>query len=334
MTDASPSFRILAADRKKAFRLFDERVAEIGGEMVYGAAETPEAMDPYVADADAVMVFRTHITADQISKMKRCKLLLRQGIGFDLIDVPAATRAGIFVSNVPDYCIDEVADHAITLLLATVRNLLDYHRVTTKEGWGFWNTSRKIPSSCDMTIGIVGLGKIGRAFARRAAAFGFTLQGYDPYIHDDIFEAQGVRRIRQLDDLLATSDAVSLHAPLTPETRNLFGEREFGLMKEGCYFINTARGRIVDLSALDAALASGRLAAAGLDVFENEPLNADHPILQRPNLVATPHVAFYSERSIRRAASESIDEVIRVLQGARPLNLVNPEVYDYRRSSI
>lgn len=329
----NPRFKILAADRGKPFALFDERAAEIGAEMIYAGAKTPEEMDPHVADADAVLVFRTHITAAQIAKMKRCKLLLRQGIGFDLIDVPAATRAGIFVSNVPDYCLDEVADHAMTLLLAATRNLFDYHRDMTSEGWGRWNTSRKVPALNGMTLGIVGLGKIGRAFARRAAAFGFTLQGYDPYLHDDIFETQGVRRVRQLDELLQTSDAVSLHTPLTPETEGMFGEREFGVMKPGSFFINTARGRIVDLSALDAALASGHIAAAGLDVFEDEPLDAAHPILKRPNLVATPHVAFYSESSIRRVASESIDEVIRVLQGGRPLNLVNPEVYAYRRSA-
>jgi len=327
-----PAFKILAADRAKPFALFDERVAEIGAEMIYAGAKTPEAMDPFVADADAVLVFRTHITAAQIEKMERCRLLLRQGIGFDLIDVPAATRAGIFVSNVPDYCIDEVADHAVTLLLATVRNLMDFHEVMTRTGFGLWSTSRKVPALRDLTLGIVGLGKIGRAFARRAAAFGFTLQGYDPYLHDDVFESQGVRRVRQIDDLLRSSDAISLHTPLTAETEGMFGEREFARMKPGSYFINTARGRIVDLSALDAALVSGHIAAAGLDVFEDEPLDPGHPILQRSNLVATPHVAFYSERSIRRVASESIEEVIRVLKGERPLNLVNPEVYAHLRA--
>lgn len=330
MTGGAP-FKILAADRGKPFALFDERAAEIGAEMIYGGARTPEEMDPFVADADAVLVFRTHITAAQIEKMQRCRLLLRQGIGFDLIDVPAATRAGIFVSNVPDYCIDEVADHAVTLLLAAVRNLKDFHDVMTRTGFGLWNTSRTVPALRDLTLGIVGLGKIGRAFARRAKAFGFTLQGYDPYLHDDVFETQGVRRVRQFDDLLQSSDAISLHTPLTPETERMFSEREFGLMKPGSYFINTARGRIVDLTALDAALASGHIAAAGLDVFENEPLDPGHPILKRPNLLATPHVAFYSDRSIHRVASESIEEVVRVLRGERPLNLVNPEVYAHRR---
>lgn len=326
-----PRFRILAADRGKPFPLFDRRAAEAGAVMVYGGATASEQMDPLVGDADAVMVYRTQVTADQIAKMKRCRLLLRQGIGFDLIDVPAATRAGIFVSNIPDYCVDEVADHAMTLLLAAVRNLLDFHRVMTSEGWGYWNTSRKVPTPAEMTLGIVGLGKIGRAFVRRASAFGFTLQGYDPYVHDDIFEVCGVRRVRQLDELLRTSDAVSLHTPLTPETEGMFGEREFALMKAGSYFVSTARGRIVDLSALDTALASGHIAAAGLDVFEKEPLDPAHPILRRPNLVATPHVAFYSERSILRVAEESIDEVLRVLAGSRPLNLVNPEVYAHLR---
>lgn len=331
MTSSGPRFRILAADRGKPFALFDERAAEIGAEVIYAGAKTSAEMDPYVADADAVMVFRTHVTADQIKKMKRCRLLLRQGIGFDLIDVPAATRAGIFVSNIPDYCIDEVADHAVTLLLVTVRNLMDFHRAMTGEGWGFYNTSRTVPAMAGMKLGIVGLGKIGRAFARRAGVFGFQMLGYDPYVHDDIFASVGVGRVRQLDQLLCDCDAISLHMPLTPETQGLFGTREFSQMKPGSYFINTARGRIVDLAALDEALGSGHIAAAGLDVFEEEPLAPDHPILRRPNLVATPHVAFYSERSVQRVASESIDEVIRVLRGDRPLNLVNPEVYAHPR---
>lgn len=326
-----PRFKILAADRGKPFPYFDQKAAEADAVMIYGGATSSEQMDPLVGDADAVLVFRTQVTDVQIAKMNRCRLLLRQGIGFDLIDVPAATCAGIFVSNVPDYCIDEVADHAMTLLLAAVRNLLDYHRVMTSEGWGYWNTSRKVPTPSEMTLGIVGLGKIGRAFSRRAAAFGFTLQGYDPYVHQDVFDAFGVRRVRQLDDLLRTSDAVSVHTPLTPETGRMLGEREFALMKPGSYFVSTARGKIVDLPALDAALASGHIAAAGLDVFENEPLDPAHPILKRPNLIATPHVAFYSERSIRRVAEESIDEVLRVLRGERPLNLVNPEVYAHLR---
>lgn len=330
MTD-SPKFKVLAADRAKPLPIFDRKAAEAGAVMVYGGASTPAEIETLVDDVDAVIVFRVNVTEAAIARMRKCRLLLRQGIGFDLIDVPAATRAGIFVSNVPDYCIEEVANHAVTLMLACVRNLMDYHRIMTTKGWGLYNVSRKVPALREMTAGIVGLGKIGRSFARKARPFGLKLAGYDPYVHQDVFDSLGVERVRGLDELLGMADIVSVHAPLTPETKGMLGEREFGLMKRGSYFINTGRGKIVDLSALDRALASGHLAAAGLDVFEDEPLDPNHPILKRENLVATPHVAFYSERSVTRVVEEAIEEVARVLKGHRPLNLVNPEVYAHRR---
>lgn len=324
--------KILAADRSKPLAYFGERAEEAGADLIYGGAKTPGEIVPLVEDADVVMVYRTFVNAEAIARMKRCRLILRQGIGFDLIDVSAATRAGIFVSNIPDYCIDEVANHALMLMLAAVRNLFDYHKVMTTTGFGAFNESRKVPPMADMKLGIVGLGKIGRAFVRRAAPMGFDILGYDPYVHQDVFETMGVTRVRELDELLIQADILSIHCPYTPETDRLIGERELGLMKPGSYLINTARGKIVDLDALDRALAEGQLAAAGLDVFQEEPLDASHPILSRPNLVATPHVAFYSEASLRRVTRETMDEVIRVLEGGRPRNLVNPDVYTHLRA--
>ncbi len=323
-------FTILAADRARPLAAFDARAAEVGARVIYAGAERPEEIEPLVEDADAVIVFRTPVTAGAIARMRRCKIILRQGIGVDLVDVPAATRAGVFVSNVPDYCVEEVSDHAIALMLALVRNLWDYHRAMTEKGWGFYNLGRKVPPLDELTLGIVGLGKIGRAVARKARPFGLRLIGYDPYVHDDIFALAGVERLRHLEALLRGADLVTVHAPLTPETAGMFGAAQFAAMKPGAYFINTARGRIVDLAALGEALSRGPLAGAGLDVFEEEPLPATHPILGLPNLIATPHVAFYSERSIERVVSEAIEEVLRALRGERPLNLVNPDVYAFR----
>ncbi len=334
MSESSNStFQILAADREGPFPFFDMEAAKIGAKMVYGGASTPEQLETLVDDADAVIVFRTPVSARAIERMKKCKIILRQGIGFDLVDVPAATKAGIFVSNVPDYCIEEVASHAMALLLAIVRNLRDYDRLMREKGWGFYNNaSRLVPPMDEMKLGIVGLGKIGRSFARKAQAFGFKLSAYDPYLHDDVFQSVGAERKRQLEELLKQSDVVSLHVPLTPETRGMFGAAQFAMMKHRSYFINTARGKIVDLTALIHALKEGPLAAAALDVFEDEPLDPNHPILKLEKVVLTPHVAFYSERSIRRVVAESIAEVVRTLQGSRPLNLVNPEVYAHRRA--
>lgn len=329
MSDAA-RFTILAADRAKPVKELDEAAAAIGARVVYGGAKKAEDVEPLAEEADAVIIFRTPISAAAIARMKRCKIIVRQGIGFDLVDVPAATARGIFVSNVPDYCIEEVASHAVMLLLASVRNLMDYHRVMTEKGWGFNNTSRTVPPLDEMELGIVGLGKIGRSAARKAAAFGMKIAAYDPYLHQDVFDSVGARRVRQLDELLGSADAISVHAPHTPETRGMFGAREFALMKRGAYFVNTARGKLVDLMALHDALKSGHLAAAALDVFESEPLDAAHPILKLPNIIATPHVAFYSERSARLVVEESIAEAVRALRGERPLNLVNPEAYSFR----
>lgn len=324
-------FTILAADRSSAVKAFEEAAARIGARVAYGGAKKAEEVEPIAEDADAVIVFRTPVSAAAIARMRRCKIIVRQGIGFDLVDVPAATANGIFVSNVPDYCIEEVATHAMTLILASVRNLFDYHRLVIEKGWGFYNASRKVPALDEMKLGIVGLGKIGRSLARKAAGFGMGIVGYDPYLHDDVFQSVGARRVRQLDGLLAEADIVSLHAPLTAETRGMFGAREFAQMKRGSYFVNTARGKIVGLAALHDALKSGHLAAAALDVFEEEPFDAGHPILKLPNVIATPHVAFYSERSARLVVEESIAEAVRALAGERPLNLVNPEAYAHRR---
>lgn len=321
---------ILAADRPRPLAEFDRRAAEIGAVVVYGGATRPEQVVEPAREADAVIVFRTPVSAEAIAGMTRCRIIVRQGIGFDLVDIEAATRAGIFVSNVPDYCVEEVASHAAALALASVRNLFAFHRVMVEKGFGTYKDSRAISALETMRVGIVGLGKIGRAFARRMKAFDCAIAAYDPYVAQDIFDAFGVERVRQLGELLAASDLISVHAPLTPETRRMFGAEQFAAMKPGAHFINTARGKIVDLTALDAALASGHLAAAALDVFESEPLDPAHPILKRANLIATTHVGYHSEDSVKRVVTSTIEEVLRALRGERPLNLVNPEAYAHR----
>ena len=328
MTDNT--FKILAADHEEPLALFDKTAAKIGAKVIYGGVTTPEQIESMAEDADAVIVFRTHVSPAAIARMKKCKLLVRQGIGTDLIDVPAASRAGIFVSNVPDYCIEEVASHTMMLLLAAVRNLLGYDRVVREKGWGLYSSGRKVPPLDGMKLGILGLGKIGREVARKAHAFGMDIAGYDPYVHDDIFESVGVERVRHLDELLRRSRALSINTPATPETNRMIGSRELALLPPGSYLVNTARGAIVDLAALDEALASGHVAAAGVDVFEEEPLGADHPILKRDNLIVTPHVAFYSNRSLVAVLTQTMEEVVRVLRGERPLNLVNPEAFAHR----
>lgn len=330
--DSPRPFRVVAADRGRPLEALDRAAASFGAVMVYGGATTPEAIEPLAEDADAMIVFRTPVSAAAISRMKRCRVIVRQGIGFDLVDVAAATDAGIFVSNVPDYCVEEVATHAVAMLLSIVRDLPGFDRTMREKGWGVWNSTRPVPALDEMRLGIVGFGKIGRSVARKAAAFGMRLVGYDPYVHDDVFEAFGVRRLRRLEELIAASDAITLHVPATAETRGMWGEREFAAMRSGSYLVNTARGKVVRQDALERALREGPLAAAALDVFESEPAILGNPLLALPNLLLSPHVAYYSDRSVRVVVRETMEEVGRALLGERPLNLVNPEVFARRRA--
>jgi D-3-phosphoglycerate dehydrogenase / 2-oxoglutarate reductase len=310
-------------DFKKAARV-------AGVRLVSGDCTTAEEVEALIAqhNPDTILTWRLPVTGKAIRSTTRCRHIIRQGIGYDIIDRAVASEKGIFISNIPIYCVDEVSTHAIMLILAIVRDLITHHRLMTTEGWAHYDENRSMPRTAGMKLGLVGLGKIGRLVARKAAGFGMEVSAYDPYLHEDIFEAFGVRRAYRLDDLLKQSDIISLHAPLTPETRMMFTKKEFRLMRKGSYFVNTARGAMVDLDALDKVLTSGHITAAGLDVFEREPLETSHPILSRSNVIATAHMAYASQQSLEILQQEVIAESLRVLNGERPRFLVNPEVYD------
>jgi D-3-phosphoglycerate dehydrogenase len=299
-------------------------LAQVGAELVVAERPEPAAVAELARDAEAVMVTYMPITAELIRQLPRCRIIARFGIGVDNVDVAAATQAGIVVTNVPDYCIDEVSDHALALLLALARRLLPADRAVRA---GVWSVSALTPIHRlrGRVLGLVGFGKIARALARKAQALGLEVLAYDPYLPPEAIEAQGARPVG-FQELLERSDFISIHAPLTPETRHLFNEEAFGKIKPGAFLINTARGPIVDERALLRALESGRLAGAALDVLEQEPPPADAPLLRREDVLITPHIAFYSEESLVELQTKAAEEVVRVLQGQVPRNPVNPEV--------
>jgi D-3-phosphoglycerate dehydrogenase len=299
----------------------------IGARVVGLQARSEDDLAAEAVDCDAVMNQYARIGAKTIERMQRCRVIARYGVGVDIVDIDAATAKGILVTNVRDYCTDEVADHAIGLWLALARKLLQYN-TATHEGIWRWQTGQPIHRLKGRTMGIVSFGRIGRAIAERAKAFGVDILVYDPYIEDSVAEAKGARNVSKAE-ILQNSDYLMIQVPITPETRHFLGEAEFRRVKKGAIVINTGRGPTIDNSALYRALTEGRIAGAGLDDPEEEPAKraewspSGNPLFSLPNVIVTPHAAYYSEESIRIARETAASEVARVLTGGVPLNPVN-----------
>jgi D-3-phosphoglycerate dehydrogenase len=277
-------------------------------------------------DADALVVSSSPVTRGAMSALEGLKVVVRTGVGYDVIDVPAATELGVIVVNIPDLWIREVANHALALLLAWNRGVLVTDRQVHAGQW-----SGRVPGSHTgalhgETVGIVGLGNIGSAFARRVAALETKVIACDPYVDDKRFAELGVERV-SLEALAERADYVSVHTLLNAETRHLIGEAFFNRMKPTAILINTSRGPVVDEQALARALSDRRLAGAALDVWEEEPVAADNPLLKMDNVIATPHAAYFSSAAVAQIPRRCGEEAARVLTGQRPLHVVNAEVY-------
>lgn len=264
------------------------------------------------ADAHALLNTYFPIDAEAISRLSRCKIIARYGIGVDNIDLDAAAKAGISVTNVPDYCVDEVAAHTVAMLLSLLRKLPTADRATRAGSWGV-GTVRPVRRLADVTVGLVGYGRIGRRVTQLLEPFGCSILVHDPYLQ----AAPGVELVA-LDDLLRRSDAVSLHSPLTDETRGLIGPEQLGLMAGHAVLINTSRGPLVQLDPLVEALRTEHLAGAALDVFEHEPPDASR-FADVENLLVSPHIAFYSEDAIAESQTKAATQVVKALQG-QPLD--------------
>ncbi|MDP6070668.1 MAG: C-terminal binding protein [SAR202 cluster bacterium] len=276
--------------------------------------------------ADALIVVEAPITRKVLESLTQCKAILRTGVGFDCIDVDAATDNGIAVINVPDLWTREVANHAITLLLAANRKIVGLDGDVRADRWTPTITPPVGPLHTE-TVGVVGLGRIGSAFARRITGFEVELVAHDPYISDAEFDAVGARSV-SLDELLAISDYISVHTPLNDETYHLINEEALRKMKPTAHLINTSRGPVVDEQALIKALQEGWIVGAGLDVLEKEPPDADNPLLKMNNVTVTPHAAHYSDLSMALRPRRYGLEIAAVLDERKPMNLVNPQVLE------
>ena len=275
-------------------------------------------------EADAVLNCYAKMTARVIEKLSRCKIIARYGIGVDNVDLIAATRAKILVTNVPDYCIDEVSDHALALLLALARRVVAADSAVKGGAWDVV-AHAGVRRLRGQTLGVLGFGKIAKAVVSKVQPLGIKVLVYDPYLEPELVTRHGAEAV-SLDRLLAEADAISIHVPLSPETRNLIGPRELGRMKPTAFLINTSRGGIVDEQAVAIALKENRLGGAALDVLSPEPPPLDHPLRQAPNVILTPHLAFYSRESVIELQTKAAEEVARALRGESPRSPVNREV--------
>lgn len=299
-----------------------EVLSKVGAELRLATGPTPDAILQVARDSDAALVTYAKITADLIRQMTRCRIISRFGIGVDNVNIAAATAAGIVVTRVPDYCIDEVSDHAVALLLALVRKI---PFANARAHSGRWEMAAVAPIHRlrGSVLGLVGFGRIPRLVAPKAQAFGLKVLTYDPYVSQDITTSAGVERVG-FDELVKISDYISIHTPLLPETNHLFNEEVFARMKPTAYLINTARGPIVDEVALARALDARQIAGAALDVLSQEP-PLGSPLFGRDNVILTPHTSFYSVESLVELQIKAAEEVVRVLTGQVPRNPVNPE---------
>ena len=295
-----------------------ERVREILG----GAGvEVETSSSPWSGDDVVGLLSFEPVTTDDVARLPALRVLATPSVGFDHLDVETATQRGIWVCNVPDYCVEEMADHALALLLSLVRGVVELDRSVRAGHWDH-EAAGALRRISDVRLGVIGLGRIGRAVASRALALGMEVAAYDPFVPGEDIAATGVRPLG-LDELMRASTAISLHAPLTAETRGLVGRAELALLPPGAYVVNAARAELVDTSALLEALADGRLGGVALDVLEVEPPSADTPAPAATGLVVNPHAGWYSEEAEEAVTRRAAESVRDVLEGRRPQGAVN-----------
>jgi D-3-phosphoglycerate dehydrogenase len=295
----------------------------LGVELDLASGTEEDALVDAVRGADAILVCYAKITEAVVvaAAESGCHVIARYGIGVDNVDVAAATRAGIRVTYVPDYCLDEVADHTFALLLAAARAVVVASGDVRAGAWTLPNSPvRRLEGR---RLALVGVGRIGRRVAARASAFALSVVGYDPYLED--WDELGIERAATLEEAVADAYAISVHAPLTPENRHLIGEAAIAACREQPILVNTSRGGLVDVDAAARALQEDRLSAVALDVTDPEPLPPDHPLRSHPRAILTPHIAYYSEEAQEELQTRAADEVARALRGEPARCAVNAD---------
>jgi len=303
----------------------EEKVlAEVGAKLVLAQTGCEEELLRLVPDADAILTNWKQVPASVVRAGDKLQVISRYGIGVDNIAVAEATRLGILVTNVPVYCLDEVSEHTLALVLVCARKVCQYN---TSVHAGEWSVSSHGPllRIRGKTLGIIGFGNIARTLAPKLKAFGLQILVFDPFVDDETVGSYGCSKAG-LEDLLGNSDFVTIHAPLTDTTRGLLNAQQLHRMKPTAFLINTSRGAIVDPTALVQALSQGWIAGAALDVFTPEPLPVEHPLLSLTNVILTPHVSFYSEESLMDLEIQAAQNVAAIFSGRRPSAVVNPEI--------
>lgn len=297
-------------------------LSKIGADLRLASEPSPAAIVEAAKDADALLTTYAKVTAEMIPQLSRCRIIGRFGIGVDNVDIAAATAKGIVVTRVPDYCLDEVSDHTMALLLASARKIPFLNARTHS---GTWEMKAAVPIHRlrGQVLGLVAFGQIPQLVAPKAKSFGMRVVSCDPYVPQELFAKAGVDRV-EFEELVAISDFISIHTPLTPATDHLFNADIFRKMKPTAYLLNTSRGPIIDEAALADALDKKEIAGAAIDVMEKEPTTRS-PLFGRDNVIVTPHTSFYSEESLVDLQTKAAEEVVRVLSGQAPRNPVNPE---------
>ena len=284
---------------------------------------SPAELADLVREADAVIAQFASVNAEVVAAMSKAKAIVRYGIGYDNVDTTAARERGIPVCNIPDYCIDEVADHTLAFILGITRQMVP-NTLHLREGkWGLATPLTAMSSLKHLTIGIVGFGRIGREVVTRLLAFKARVLVFDPVVVADEIAKAGAVAAASFDELLAQSDIVSPHCPSTPKTKQLFNAAAFAKMKPGSIFINVGRGDLADSAAVTAALQSGHLAGAALDVFDPEPIPADHPIRTMPNVILAAHIASVSPPAVKTLRETAARIALQAVRGEALLNIVN-----------
>lgn len=320
-------FRVLMTDRAwSESQIEREILGQADAELVEATATDEASLVELARDVDAIATNWARVTEKVIRSSPRCRIIARLGIGLDNIDIPTATSLGIPVTNCPDYCVAEVSDHALGLLLACARRIGFFHW-RTKQGEYNLGAATPMRRLSEQTVGLIGLGHIGRELVPKLRALKMTVIATTQSGSDHGTGCQMV----SLDELLAQSDFISLHAPLTPGTRHLINADRLARMKPTTYLINTSRGGLIDPTALWAALQQNQIAGAALDVFEPEPPDLNHPLYKDERIIVTPHAAFVSVESLIQMRQQAMNQIVQALRGERPNNLVNPNYEQHSR---
>lgn len=306
-----------------------EEFGRVGAELILAQVQKEEDLIRACREADGLINQYALLTRRGLEHLPNCKVVSRYGVGVDSVDLKAATDLGIIVANVPDYCIDEVANQTMSMILTLIRKTAFFDQKVKSGQWDF-HLGIPIYRTRGKTMGLIGCGKIGLEVAKRISAFGVRVMAFDPYIPK---AAQGIE-LTDLDTLLKESDFISVHCPLNESTRHLIGEKEFQQMAKKPLLINTSRGPIIDETALIQALEAGRISGAGLDVLEKEPPDLQNPLLKMENVILSPHISFYSVESISELKRRTAENVSSVLLGKWPKSVVNREVMGKTRGSL